>query len=430
MSYAYDAVGNVTNDGIHSYSYDAESRLVSVDGGTTASYLYDARNWRVRKTSGGANTQYVWEGGAAIAEYNGGSGALISEYIYAGGRMLAREQGGGIRYFHQDRLSTRLITDGNGAVVGTMDHHPYGEDAQTGVGESEKHRLTSYERDGEANTDYAMNRQYHTGTGRFMRPDPIAGSIEDPQSWNRYAYVMNDPVDLIDPEGLKIPVIHIPLPGILNHISELFYQLFIGIRESVAVTSGDSYIGVGSWRLVGYQRSDRDRKADYDWARNVLKNGMPFPPAPTDNIKGVWDCFNKWKFSSTIAGLAGEEFRGFAEALEIGSNFSLAGDILATLRKAERAGVGGPKQPYASGINRLFRAIGKTLNLSSSARTGLTLVGDSLTPALAVVGSLAAGYNTSMLCPAWQSPSQRIACKGKLQIFYLSRAFLMPVTRT
>lgn len=202
INYSHDASGNMISDGAHSYSYDGEGRMASVDSGATASYTYDASNWRVKKVSAGVTTHCVWEGGAVIAEYNGATGALINEYIYAGSRMLARDQAGVLRYYHKDKLSTRLITDGSGLVVGQMDQEPFGEDPSTGSGESEKHKFTSYERDSESQTDYAVNRQYQTGTGRFMRPDPIAGSISNPQTMNRYAYVANDPVNGVDPFGL------------------------------------------------------------------------------------------------------------------------------------------------------------------------------------------------------------------------------------
>jgi RHS repeat-associated protein len=201
VNYSYDASGNNTNDGGHTNSYDAEGRLVSVDGGAST-YAYDSSNWRVKKVSGGVTTHCVWEGARVIAEYNGSTGALISEYVFAGSRMVARDQGGVLRYFHQDRLSTRMITDGSGNVVGTQDHLPFGEDPATGSGENEKHRFTSYERDSESATDYAVNRQHQFVNARFMQADPIAGSIVIPQSLNRYSYVMNDPVNLKDPVGL------------------------------------------------------------------------------------------------------------------------------------------------------------------------------------------------------------------------------------
>jgi RHS repeat-associated protein len=202
VSYVYDSSGNVTNDGAYAYTYDAESRLVSVSVGGSGSYGYDSANRRVKKVSGGVTTHYVWEGDQVVAEYDGTSGALISEYVYAGSRMVAREQSSTIRYYHADRLSTRMITDGAGAVVGTEDHLPFGEDAGV-VGENEKHRFTNYERDTESGTDYAVNRQYSNGTGRFMRPDPVAGEIGNPQSFNRYSYSLNDPANLVDPLGLR-----------------------------------------------------------------------------------------------------------------------------------------------------------------------------------------------------------------------------------
>jgi len=111
VGYGYDASGGVTGDGGHSYTYDAEGRLVSVDAGASATNTYDANNWRLKKVSAGTTTHYVWEGGQVIAEYNGATGALISEYIYAGARRVVREQGGVLRYYHADRVSTRLITE-------------------------------------------------------------------------------------------------------------------------------------------------------------------------------------------------------------------------------------------------------------------------------------------------------------------------------
>jgi RHS repeat-associated protein len=188
-NYQYDAAGNTINDTAHAYSFDAESRIVRVDSGSTATYFYDSANRRVKKISGGYTTYYVWEGSNVIAEYGN-----------------APAGSGGTRFYHPDRLSNRLITDGTGLVKGTMDNLPFGEDAVTGTGESEKHRFTSYERDTETGSDYAVNRQHEYSTGRFMRPDPSDGSYDvvNPQTLNRYTYVGNDPVNGVDPLGLLV----------------------------------------------------------------------------------------------------------------------------------------------------------------------------------------------------------------------------------
>ena len=176
---------------------------MSVDGGSTATYSYDHQNRRIKKVVGSTTTHYVWQGGQVIAEHNGSTGAVITEYIFAGGRMIARE-GGGRVFFLYDRLSARAtITDGQGGIQGRQSHLPFGEELNA-TGTTDKHRFTSYERDSETGTDYAVNRQYAQGVGRFNRTDPYRESCNasSPQSLNRYAYTSNDPINRVDPMGL------------------------------------------------------------------------------------------------------------------------------------------------------------------------------------------------------------------------------------
>ena len=201
---AYDAAGNVTNDGVHTYEYDSENRMVSVDGGLTASSAYDNQNRRYKKTIGSTVTHYVWEGSHVLAEHNGSTGAVLIDYIYSGSRMIAKVASGSTQYFLSDRLSARLTLDPSGNVLGRQSHLPFGEDFGES-GTQHKQHFTSYEGDGESGTDYAVNRQYSQGVGRFTRPDPLARSArkDTPQTWNRYSYGVNEPVDVHDPEGLE-----------------------------------------------------------------------------------------------------------------------------------------------------------------------------------------------------------------------------------
>lgn len=210
VNYTYDAAGNVTNDGVHSYTYDAENRLVSVDSGTTASYSYDHKNQRVKKVASSTTTHYIWQGSQVIAEHNGSTGAVITDYVFAGSRMVAREQSGSRVYFLYDRLSARAtITDGvGGSIQGRQSHLPFGEELNA-TGTTDKHRFTSYERDSETGMDYAVNRGYSQSVGRFMQADPHRASsgAKIPQSWNRYSYVQNDPITFVDPTGLFAEVL-------------------------------------------------------------------------------------------------------------------------------------------------------------------------------------------------------------------------------
>jgi len=127
VNYLYDSAGNVTNDGVHTYGYDSENRLVNVDSGSTASYAYDHQNRRYKKTVGSTVTHYVWQGAQVLAEHNGTTGAVLVDYVYAGSQMIANIDSGTRRYFLNDRLSKRLVLDTSGNISGRMAHLPFGE---------------------------------------------------------------------------------------------------------------------------------------------------------------------------------------------------------------------------------------------------------------------------------------------------------------
>jgi RHS repeat-associated protein len=94
-------------------------------------------------------------------------------------------------------------------VISRRDFHPFGEEISTvqriqGLSYTDdtvRQKFTSYERDNESNLDFAQARMYGYNHGRFTSPDVLGGSIGDPQTLNKYSYVMNNPVNLIDPSG-------------------------------------------------------------------------------------------------------------------------------------------------------------------------------------------------------------------------------------
>ena len=177
----------MTNDGVNSQTYDA----------------YDGNGLRVQKVAGSTTTVYVFSGSKVIAEYQNGAApsSPTKEYIYSGGALLATVTSSGKTYHHQDHLSVRMSTDTNGNDIADQGHFPYGESWYMGSSGT-KWQFTSYERDAESGNDYAQARSYVNRLGRFSSPDPIFGSISDPQSLNRYSYVRNMPVMAVDPTGL------------------------------------------------------------------------------------------------------------------------------------------------------------------------------------------------------------------------------------
>jgi RHS repeat-associated protein len=202
--YGYDANGNMTNDGQNTLTYDAENHLLT-SGGTLGSgtYTYDGNGLRVKKVSGSTTTVYSFSGSKVIAEYINGAAASspTREYIYSGSALIAKIEGTATQYYHADHLSARLMTDSGGNKIGEQGHFPYGETWYPAT-PATKWEFTTYERDSESGNDYAMARYHVNRLGRFSSPDQLAGSAGNPQSLNKYAYVHNDPVNLVDPSGM------------------------------------------------------------------------------------------------------------------------------------------------------------------------------------------------------------------------------------
>jgi RHS repeat-associated protein len=197
---SYDAAGNMTGDGVSTYSYDGVNRLKQINAGA-ASYTYFGAS-RIKKVVGSTTTVYVYSGDRPIAEYVNGS--LSKEYVYVGSRLLATLAGSSVTYHHPDQLSNRAETDAAGNVLRRFGHFPFGE-IWYETGTADKWKFTTYERDsgsGETGLDYARIRYYSSVQGRFLSADALGGARGVPQSLNRYAYVMNDPINLLDPSGL------------------------------------------------------------------------------------------------------------------------------------------------------------------------------------------------------------------------------------
>lgn len=205
--FSYDSAGNLTGDGTFTYAYDGANRMkqaqqvASPNTVTTSTFFGPLR---IKKVVGSTTTRYLYSGSKPIAEYVNGSTTPSKEYIYAGSTLLATIAGTSTTYHHPDHLSNRAETDATGAVVRTAGHFPYGESWYESS--SDPMKFTSYTRDsatGESGLDYAKFRQFNSGQGRFMSADLQAGRIAAPQSLNRYAYVLGDPVNLTDPKGLS-----------------------------------------------------------------------------------------------------------------------------------------------------------------------------------------------------------------------------------
>ena len=197
--YNYDAAGNLTMDPFHSYTYDAENRLVSIDNGSAISYVYDAFDRRVRAGA----SDYIFDLNGH-ATYEVSSGIWSRGEVWAANWHLATYSGGTTNFEHTDWLNTVRARSGvTGSSSATCTSLPFGDSPNcttfwSPIG------FTGLENDYTI-LNHAYYRQYSNLMGRWMTPDPAGMAAVDsgnPQTWNRYAYVMNNPANLIDPSGL------------------------------------------------------------------------------------------------------------------------------------------------------------------------------------------------------------------------------------
>ena len=166
---------------------------------------YDPYGVRVARTQYGGDTVFLFAGGLPLAEYGGGAAATNPsiEYITLGNQLIAFRQGGTDIFFVRDHLSVRQVLADSSGTPTEEGHLPFGE-AWYGSPTNNKWFFTSYKRDGTIGDDDAQARRYQYIWGRFDSPDPIMGNPADPQSWNRYTYVQNDPIDWTDPRGMQV----------------------------------------------------------------------------------------------------------------------------------------------------------------------------------------------------------------------------------
>jgi len=224
--YSYDNAGNLTNEpSSKTYEYDGENKMKKATvSGADNYYWYDADGRRVKKVVGTTSaTRFVYNlAGQLAAEYTD-AGSLLKEYVYKGGVLVATiEPTGGVKYATADHLGTpRVWTDSSGNVMtgGRHDYAPFGEELFAGFGvrttgqnwpataqaDGQRDQFTGYERDVETGLDYAEERYCSSLQGRFTSSDPLmaSGRSWNPQSWNRYSYVLNRPISLIDPTGMR-----------------------------------------------------------------------------------------------------------------------------------------------------------------------------------------------------------------------------------
>jgi RHS repeat-associated protein len=245
MKSSYDASGNTLNDGNNKYWYDAEGQLcavqsLAVTGLPITQYIYDGMGARIGKGTLSAapsnstslcapplgsgftlTARYlVDQGGDQVTELSEQSGEVWKHSnVFSAARLTATYDynggNGGLHYELADPLGTKRIQANiSGQIEESCISLPFGDalsctpTSLPTADDATEHHFTQKERDAESGNDYFFARYYNSALGRFTTPDwsakvvPVPyAQMGDPQSLNLYAYVRNNPVTGVDPDG-------------------------------------------------------------------------------------------------------------------------------------------------------------------------------------------------------------------------------------
>jgi len=198
LTYSYDENGNQRFRGSDTYVYDYENRLTSSTiSGLTSTSTYNGDGLRMSHTIGtAATTNYTWDvaTGLPVVLQDG-----TNTYVYGLDLISATDNGGTQTYFLYDGLgsTTELINGTTSATVMSYRYDVFGAiRSQDPPGPNSNPWLfTGEQHDSDSSLYYLRARYYDPATGRFLGRDPLP-------SGNLYAYVGNNPVNLVDPSGL------------------------------------------------------------------------------------------------------------------------------------------------------------------------------------------------------------------------------------
>lgn len=201
VSVAYDKNGNLLTDNLNTYTWDPNwGNPASIN---STNLVYDALGQMVEEQNGSAYTQILYSPVGKTALMSGQT--LTKAFVNLPGGATAIYNSTGLAYYrHTDWLgSSRLTSTASRTVYSDLAYAPFGEQyAPAGTADPS---FTGENSDTVSSLYDFEARRYSPSQGRWISPDPAglaAASPMSPQSWNRYAYVLNNPLALLDPSGL------------------------------------------------------------------------------------------------------------------------------------------------------------------------------------------------------------------------------------
>ena len=227
---SYDIRGNVTWLGSQRFTYDFADQPRKLLGDVTGDYTYDGNLKRVKSVvtkNGVTKTIYnVYDASGTLVHVDETTDGRTTDYI---GKIARIKTEGGVStpiWIHMDHLgSAQTMTSANGLVLCREQYTPYGTTLTNPMSNGDQAGFTGHIKDSATGLNYMQARYYDPLIGRFLSIDPVGFSPGQPQMFNRFAYVNNDPVNNIDPDGKD----KVFVQGGLNIVPGMGFTRSIGI---------------------------------------------------------------------------------------------------------------------------------------------------------------------------------------------------------
>ncbi len=242
VTYTYDDAGRLLSDGTVTYAYDNSGNLITkTQGSQITTFTYDYEN-RLKKISLPDSTIILYShypampfGAEKLAELGNQiiskvKGSQETRYLvnvdmdaimslgndnsfqtwYAGGIQMddivvsniTDNSTTSARFYLRDILSTvSALADSTGSIINTYEYSPYGTPDPAGIADPFGFTGRTYQPD--SGLVYYRARFYDPQIGRFISKDRFKVHSQEPRRYNPYAYVLNNPINYIDPTGYE-----------------------------------------------------------------------------------------------------------------------------------------------------------------------------------------------------------------------------------
>lgn len=216
----FDANGNMTNDGVNTYLWDAEHRLVDIvysGSGNHTLINYDARGLKCKLSEFSASvlidTKLFVNAGSKICEVRDATNAVKNRF-YSESQTINGLPG----YYSFDQLgSIRELTDGTGTTIAQIDYSMWGLPIKTIDTSHADFQYAGYYVHSRSGLNFTIHRAYKSSLGRWLSREPRFKRKDS----NLYCYVRNNPISYFDASGLSAEPGGNPLAPVIQTIQQV-----------------------------------------------------------------------------------------------------------------------------------------------------------------------------------------------------------------